>query len=107
MATRKILFAAYISEENADMIQHVFMHHDLELEEVIVRESQQNDQPDDMEGAPAVMNALNVLEYGANQDGQGRCPYCFAAPCVTDDTNRQSWWASHTGDPRVNNSTAR
>ena len=35
------------------------------------------------------------------------CDQCLCAPCVTDETNRQSWWPTENSTARKTNNTKR
>ena len=103
MAGRKVLFAAYVSEEEADMIRHLFDHNNLELQKVEIEQRGQNiEQGDDL---AAVVG--EDLQARARQAEHDECPYCFASPCVASGDNRQFRWPEECTPQNETNNKAR
>lgn len=85
-----------ITKEQEHLIKKLFQEQNWDYAEAA---SQSKDEFDPEKYEPSF-----VIPQRENEE---ECPFCMCRPCITDDSNRQHWWAANSSLPHNLNSKSR
>ena len=88
----KTVLKLNVTQEQWDTIEHLFAYYDWKFDEV---ESSDLSIPCGADFKPGY-----IVEQSLTAE---ECPYCLCKPCITDDSNKQQWWAKEVQPASVHN----
>ena len=104
---KRKLVCLYLTDSEEELIQGIFRWNNIEL--VRASKDDHNKEYSSVACCEAAATAdpsspdQPPAPLAAALPGFGECPYCFCAPCIVDEANRQRWWPVQNAFPDTRN----